>query len=200
MTLTVEPRPKVPAARPRAVPPQDPRLDPARRAWFESLDEGCRDEWVRGKVVEAEPVRRNASKVTAALADGIKAAMPPGGEVHTNAMLVRLAESDYFPDVGYWPPEVVAGLADDQTIMPPPPFVAEVLSPSTARRDRGVKFVDYAAGGVREYWIVDCDARTIEQYVSEKMEPYRLLRMADAGVLRSEAIDGFEIDVASIFA
>ncbi|GAB2598351.1 Uma2 family endonuclease [Spirosoma areae] len=39
--------------------------------------------------------------------------------------------------------------------LPAPDLVIEVLSKSTARRDRGVKFTDYAANGIAEYWIVN---------------------------------------------
>ena len=34
-------------------------------------------------------------------------------------------------------------------------LVVEVLSPSTARRDLNVKYHEYAANGVKEYWVVD---------------------------------------------
>jgi Uma2 family endonuclease len=37
----------------------------------------------------------------------------------------------------------------------PPTLVIEVLSPSTQRRDRGVKMRVYAERGVRYYWMVD---------------------------------------------
>ena len=47
---------------------------------------------------------------------------------------------------------------------PAPDFIAEILSDSTASVDRGVKFQDYAAHGVGEYWIVDPVQQTIEQY------------------------------------
>jgi Uma2 family endonuclease len=36
-----------------------------------------------------------------------------------------------------------------------PDLVVEILSPSTARRDRTEKKAIYAANGVREYWLVD---------------------------------------------
>ena len=46
-----------------------------------------------------------------------------------------------------------------------PDLVVEVLSPSTLRNDRMRKMKVYQACGVREYWLVDPENRTIEQYL-----------------------------------
>lgn len=48
-----------------------------------------------------------------------------------------------------------------------PDLVVEILSPSTAKRDRGVKLQAYQKYGVREYWIVIPNTRSIEQYLLE---------------------------------
>jgi Uma2 family endonuclease len=53
----------------------------------------------------------------------------------------------------------------EQMIHPAPDFVVEILSTSTEARDRGIKFEDYAAHGVREYWLVDPEGETLEQYL-----------------------------------
>ena len=49
-----------------------------------------------------------------------------------------------------------------------PDLVVEVLSPSTARYDRGHKNEIYEKYGVKEYWIVDPANRTVEQYILEE--------------------------------
>ena len=48
-----------------------------------------------------------------------------------------------------------------------PDLAVEVLSPSTARNDKGRKKDAYERCGVREYWIVDPANRAVEQYALE---------------------------------
>lgn len=52
------------------------------------------------------------------------------------------------------------------------PLVAiEILSPSTASRDRGAKRRIYQRAGVAEYWLVDPDARLIERWTPADLRP-----------------------------
>ncbi|MDR1961830.1 MAG: Uma2 family endonuclease [Gracilibacteraceae bacterium] len=51
-----------------------------------------------------------------------------------------------------------------------PDLVVEVLSPGTAKRDRGYKKDLYGAHGVKEYWIVDSESKIVEVYVNEDKE------------------------------
>jgi Uma2 family endonuclease len=46
----------------------------------------------------------------------------------------------------------------------PPDLIIEILSPSTASQDRGIKRERYAHYGVPEYWIIDPDRRRVEVY------------------------------------
>jgi len=52
-----------------------------------------------------------------------------------------------------------------------PLLAIEILSPSTASRDRGVKRRIYQTSGVGEYWIVDLDARLIERWTPRDQRP-----------------------------
>ena len=48
-----------------------------------------------------------------------------------------------------------------------PDWVAEVLSPSTARHDQTVKLAAYERAGVREVWLIDPIDRTLTIYQLE---------------------------------
>ncbi len=45
-----------------------------------------------------------------------------------------------------------------------PKFVAETISPSTVKRDRGIKKNIYETSGVEEYWIISPIERAVEIY------------------------------------
>ncbi|MGH2371090.1 MAG: Uma2 family endonuclease, partial [Chloroflexota bacterium] len=81
----------------------------------------------------------------------------------------------------------------------PPDWAAEVLSPSTRRTDLREKLAEYARAGVREYWIVDPEARWIEVYALEG-EQYRQAGRYEAGQEAvSELLPGFTVNVADLF-
>lgn len=82
-------------------------------------------------------------------------------------------------------------LAGKAKITSAPALVVEVLSPSTARRDRGTKRRLYASAGVREYWIVDPTTRTADQF--ELVDGRYVARSTSASVLRSVAFPGVRV-------
>lgn len=81
-----------------------------------------------------------------------------------------------------------------------PDFVAEVLSPSTQRQDQLVKLNLYQRAGVREYWIVDPENKTI-----------RVMLQTDVGILqvhevykedevaKVNVLDGCFIELGKVF-
>lgn len=48
-----------------------------------------------------------------------------------------------------------------------PDLVVEVLSPSTMMHDRGPKMRHYAEAGVKEYWIVSPEMKSVEVYYNQ---------------------------------
>lgn len=68
------------------------------------------------------------------------------------------------PDLAGWRRERLPRLPRDQRIEVAPDWVCEILSPSTARKDRVVKMPIYARYGVAHLWLVDPLAQTLEAF------------------------------------
>lgn len=77
-----------------------------------------------------------------------------------------------------------------------PDLLVEVLTPGTEERDRGYKRTLYARHGVREYWIVDPAARTVDVHADAATAPRRH-EAADS--LTSPLFPGLSIVLAEIF-
>lgn len=78
----------------------------------------------------------------------------------------------------------------------------EVVSPDDPKRDYEDKRQEYAAAGVREYWIVEPMQRTILLLVLDG-NAYREAARAeekDDTVLESTVVEGFKVRPADVFA
>lgn len=80
-----------------------------------------------------------------------------------------------------------------------PDLCIEALSPSTGKRDRGQKKDLYARFGVREYWIINTDRRSVSLYILRDHQYGEPTELAGDDVLRSTVVEGFEIRVRDIF-
>jgi Uma2 family endonuclease len=62
-----------------------------------------------------------------------------------------------------------------------------------------LKYEVYKAAGVKEYWIIHPDERTLLIYTleNEKYRPSRLFTLGDR--VSSQALPGFELDLEGVF-
>lgn len=120
------------------------------------------------------------------------------GLVRHEKAMTSFPRNDYEPDLMFFGIEK-AGLIESDTLrFPIPDLIVEILSPTTEKRDRGIKFEDYAVHGVREYWIVDAVAETIEVFRLDG-QVYGIAEPLKQGIVASEVVPGFSIPVRSIF-
>jgi Uma2 family endonuclease len=70
----------------------------------------------------------------------------------------------------------------------------EIILPESIGRDRGEKFLEYEAGGVREYWLVDPERQWCEFWNLEGNR-YRLTCAGASGEYRSPVIAGLAIRI-----
>ena len=80
-----------------------------------------------------------------------------------------------------------------------PDLVVEILSPSSVERDRTVKRALYARHGVREYWIVDTEARTVAVLLLRNGGFETAGTYGEGETLTSPTLPGFALEVADLF-
>ena len=121
------------------------------------------------------------------------------GEVHVAPLPVRLWPGKIRePDIFFISAEHRDRIGEK--VCGVPDLVVEVISPGTREVDRGEKFAEYAKAGVREYWIVDPEKRTVEVFAlrGHVYEPLGIFREGETA--RSALLQGLEISVKEIFA
>ena len=80
-----------------------------------------------------------------------------------------------------------------------PDLVVEILSPSTADRDRTVKRALYARHGVKEYWLVDADEHTIAVLLLGEQGFEPVATYGEGDTLVSPTLPGFSVLVDEVF-
>jgi len=67
----------------------------------------------------------------------------------------------------------------------------EIISPESAERDRGRKFLEYEENGVVEYWLIDPIRHWTECYHLNESGQYDTLFAGHDGTYRSQVVEGF---------
>lgn len=161
-------------------------------------DEKC--EFINGKVIMHSPALNRHLAASKRLTSLLDAHVESNhlGLVQTEKALCIFPRNDYEPDVVFFGPEKSATITPNTLKFPIPDFICEVLSDSTEDRDRGIKFRDFAAHGVGEYWIVDPDDEVLEQYVLINGD-FELRMKSSSGDVSSTVVPRFTIPVRSLF-
>ena len=120
------------------------------------------------------------------------------GQVRVEKAMTCFPRNDFEPDIIFFGLAKAALIHPDTLHFPIPDLIVEVLSPSTEARDRGIKFEDYALHGVREYWIIDPVAETVELHRLQG-DAYPPTERQKDGRLASDVVPGFAIPVRAIF-
>ncbi|MGH9346058.1 MAG: Uma2 family endonuclease [Vicinamibacterales bacterium] len=185
-----------------------------RRVSFADLqrmpDDGNRYELFDGELrVVPSPVPIHQRLVRRLLEIVLEFTKHAGGEVFNAPFDIVLSDYDVVqPDIIYFSPATAARIRPREHVRFRPDLAIEVLSPSTARIDRGRKRELLARHGLPEYWLADYDARTLEVWLlaapetplvagASRIESPRIL---ESGTYTSSTQPGLALDVNALFA
>ena len=121
------------------------------------------------------------------------------GEVFIAPCDVVLSDTDVVqPDLLFVSKER-SHIINEDNIRGAPDLVIEILSPSTAQRDRTLKRTLYALHGVPEYWQADTDAKIAMVLTLDNGE-YKVAGIYGEGqMLVSPLLQGFTLEIDKIF-
>ena len=120
--------------------------------------------------------------------------------------VVCVAPLDVFlSDVNVFQPDVIfvsnarRSILTEHGIEGAPDLVVEILSPGTARYDKGSKRKIYARTGVKELWIVDPEVKSIQVYHLTRNAETPAATHDASVVFKSALLPGLKIKTAAIF-
>ena len=111
----------------------------------------------------------------------------------------------FLTDLNVYQPDVVfvsnerKGILKEDGVNGAPDFVVEILSPRTAKYDRGAKRDIYARTGVEELWIVDPELKTIEVFRFAESANAPVATYNTKQKFTSPIFPGLTISVADVF-
>lgn len=114
-------------------------------------------------------------------------------EVHLDQTSRPVQPDILFIRAERWPAERVAFFAGA------PDLIVEVISPSSVRTDRVIKFTAYERVGVPEYWLANPHTRTVEVYTLSQGEYALLGEFAGDELLQSVIFTGISLVTSSLF-
>ncbi len=172
-----------------------------RQQFYRDINENDKAEFINGKIVMHSPVKMRHLKSSGKLYRLLSGHVEDNniGEVFIEKAMIHLTRNSYEPDICFWKKELSDKFTQDQMLFPAPTLIVEILSPSTQKKDRGIKFTDYAIHGVEEYWLIDPLQKTFEQYIlaGAVFELYK--KKKNKGRIQAKTITGFDFDIESIF-
>ena len=87
---------------------------------------------------------------------------------------------------------------DEKGCVGAPDMVIEVISPSSLRHDKLVKFQLYQKYGVREYWVVDPDNKMVTVHILDNGK-YDITVYGDENTVPARVLEGCKVNLREVF-
>lgn len=158
--------------------------------------EGVLSEWVEGHVITHDLPKVCHQGVVVFLATLLQAftRLNRLGKVLVSPFIMRMSDQGNarMPDILFLANEHLSRLTHSE-LQGPADLVIEVISDHSVARDRDIKFSEYQAGGVREYWIIDPRINHLcaDFYVRDASGFYRQGSVTPDGIYRSTVLPTF---------
>jgi Uma2 family endonuclease len=123
----------------------------------------------------------------------------PGGWILLDEPELHFGEDALVPDLAGWRRERMPSPPRIAAVTLAPDWLCEVLSPSTAALDRGIKLPIYARQGVRHVWLMDPEARTLEVFRLEGARYVLLVTHTGSARVRAEPFEALELDLSFLW-
>jgi len=104
------------------------------------------------------------------------------------------------PDLAGWRRERMPSVPEDHRFEVVPDWVCEILSPSTAKKDRVIKLPIYARFGIAHVWIVDPLAQTLEAFELREGRWTLIATLKDDDPVSIPPFDAVEFSLADLWA
>lgn len=169
-------------------------------AEFETwCDEDIRAEWVNGEVIILMPStpKHNLLEVWLLKLISFFVERHALGLVFGSEVEIRAPGVWRVPDVCFVA-QARAHIIKPKRIEGAPDLIIEIVSPDSVERDWRNKYLDYAAMGVREYWVIDLDYEQLRAYSLGADGRYATIAEQD-GKVYSRVLNGFWIRPADVW-
>lgn len=166
-------------------------------------EDGNRYELIEGEIIVSRSPSLSHQRVIANLVTliNIYLAQNPIGEVLPTPGVIFDEYNSVIPDIVFITQQQVNNIGAREHIYEAPALAVEVVSPGkqNALRDREMKRQVYGKHGVREYWIADPEARTLEIYRLEKRTLKLAATLTGEDEVTSPVLPGFSCRTEQIF-
>jgi Uma2 family endonuclease len=158
-------------------------------------------EWVKGMVFKVSPASLEHNELIAYVLVLLREyfAHKPLGRVISSPFVMKLE------GISSREPDLMIVLNDNtdkltSTMMNGAADICiEVISPESAERDMGLKFLEYESGGVREYWLLDPIRKNTRFHRLNEDGKYQMQRLDAAGNYQTALLEGFKLHVPSLW-
>ena len=121
------------------------------------------------------------------------------GEVFGGRSVCNFIENFFSPNIIYFDKEKSKVFKGNTNRFPIPNLIIECNDESCEEQNKGIKFEEYAKYGVEEYWMINPNNESIEQYKLEKGKFDFIGLVKKKEIVESIVLKGFKISLKEIF-